>query len=123
MRAGLNGLGWIDTVLLTQRGHLFPWVPVMFAVGIGGYFSVPVEPGLTEYAALGSLGLLAAGAALRWPGGLGALAWGWLWLPRVSCLRDNAPAPWQARFSIGDITGRWRGAWWRWIAPHRTRFG
>ena len=70
MRAGLNGLGWIDTVLLIQRGHLFPWVPVMFAVGIGIYFSVPVEPGTSEYAALGGLGLLSAGAALRWPGGL-----------------------------------------------------
>ena len=76
MRAGLNGLGWIDTVLLIQRGHLFPWVPVMFAVGIGIYFSVPVEPGTSEYAALGGLGLLSAGAALRWPGGLAALAWG-----------------------------------------------
>ncbi|MDA5555973.1 ComEC/Rec2 family competence protein [Shimia sp. MMG029] len=30
--------------VLQQRGHLFCWVPVGLAVGIGLYFSLPVEP-------------------------------------------------------------------------------
>ncbi|SNR40985.1 ComEC/Rec2 family competence protein [Puniceibacterium sediminis] len=30
--------------LLLQRGHLFPWTPVCFAIGIGWYFSLLSEP-------------------------------------------------------------------------------
>ncbi|MEM1361479.1 MAG: ComEC/Rec2 family competence protein [Pseudomonadota bacterium] len=33
-----------------QRGHLFCWVPVCLACGIGGYFALPVEPGLGLFA-------------------------------------------------------------------------
>ena len=40
-----------------QRGHLFGWVPVMLACGIGMYFSLRVEPSLIW------LGAVAAGAA------------------------------------------------------------
>ncbi|MFZ5961498.1 ComEC/Rec2 family competence protein [Thalassococcus sp. BH17M4-6] len=36
--------GTVEAVLLGQRGHLFPWVPVCLAVGIGGYFALRVEP-------------------------------------------------------------------------------
>lgn len=49
--------------LQAQRGHLFPWVPVMMAFGIGGYFALQFEPGMTAY--------LAAAAALA---GLSVLA-------------------------------------------------
>ena len=37
-----------------QRGHLFVWVPVFLAFGIGIYFVLRFEPGLTTYLALGS---------------------------------------------------------------------
>ncbi len=36
--------------LQAQRGHLFPWVPVCLAIGIGGYFLMPSEPGAGELA-------------------------------------------------------------------------
>ena len=40
-------------LLLAQRGHLFAWVPVFLAIGIGIYFSLPVEPASGAYAAMG----------------------------------------------------------------------
>jgi len=57
LRRGGAGL----TMLINgQRGHLFPWVPVCLAFGIGGYFSLPVEPTLPQWAGLlGVLVLLA----------------------------------------------------------------
>ncbi len=52
----------IEAALLGQRGHLFPWVPVCPAVGIGLYFSWMSEPpvwGLALLFALGAAGLAA----------------------------------------------------------------
>ena len=34
----------LETALTEQRGHLFPWVPVALATGIGLYFGLPEEP-------------------------------------------------------------------------------
>lgn len=54
-------------LLAGQRGHLFPWVPVMLACGIGLYFGLRWEPevsllwGATAFGA----GLLAVGAWYR----------------------------------------------------------
>ena len=46
-----------------QRGHLFLWSPVCLAIGIGGWFSLRVEPGPLDYAAgLVAAVALAAGA-------------------------------------------------------------
>lgn len=43
---------WMD-----QRGHLFAWVPVMLACGIGLYFGLKSEPRVWVYVALaGSIG-------------------------------------------------------------------
>ena len=54
-------------VLERQRGHLFPWVPVCLACGIGLYFGLPMEPGREVWGALGALAavLLAGVAAAR----------------------------------------------------------
>jgi competence protein ComEC len=64
------GRGW-----LLQRGALFPWVPVLLACGIGGYFALPVEPPAAALAACGALAATALGLALRfgreWTGPLG----------------------------------------------------
>ncbi len=38
-----------------QRGHLFPWAPVLFAIGIGTYFALRFEPGRGEWAAVALL--------------------------------------------------------------------
>ena len=35
-----------STVMLRQRGHLFGWVPVCLALGIGWYFSLAAEPSI-----------------------------------------------------------------------------
>ncbi|MCR8547341.1 ComEC family competence protein [Salipiger sp. P9] len=34
----------LEAGLTRQRGHLFPWVPVALACGIGLYFALPAEP-------------------------------------------------------------------------------
>ena len=49
-------------VLDAQRGHLFSWVPVCFATGIGLYFALPAEPGPAAWAVLAAAAL--AGLAL-----------------------------------------------------------
>jgi competence protein ComEC len=46
------------------RGMLFPWVPVCLALGIGGWFSLPWEPGLPHYALLSLAALAALGLRL-----------------------------------------------------------
>ena len=33
-----------SAIMLRQRGHLFGWVPVCLALGIGWYFSLTAEP-------------------------------------------------------------------------------
>ena len=54
-------------IVLRQRGHLFPWVPVCLAIGIAVYFALPAEPGGGAYAALG-LAAVTLLAAARWLG-------------------------------------------------------
>ena len=65
----------LDTLLLEQRGHLFPWVPVFLATGIGIFFSLRLEPGGEIYLALLVLFLLTLLAIWRWPSGLSSIAW------------------------------------------------
>lgn len=54
-------LTWPIAALRAQRGYLFPWVPVMLAIGIGSYFAVPAEPTGRTYVAglVALLGFLA----------------------------------------------------------------
>lgn len=54
----------IQAVLDAQRGHLFLWVPVCLAIGIGGYFSLPLEPSLWGLA--GCAAGLSLGGWLTW---------------------------------------------------------
>ncbi|WP_380052675.1 ComEC/Rec2 family competence protein [Falsihalocynthiibacter sp. SS001] len=42
----------LSLVVARQRGHLFPWVPVFLAVGIGIYFSLKFEPNWLVYSVL-----------------------------------------------------------------------
>ncbi|AHD09407.1 ComEC/Rec2 family competence protein [Phaeobacter gallaeciensis] len=45
----MRALGVLDGLLQSQRGDLFPWVPVLFGVGIGLFFSLRFEPDLAHY--------------------------------------------------------------------------
>lgn len=51
-------IAWCEATLNAQRGNLFLWVPICLAIGIGWYFSLRFEPGLTHWAALGGLALV-----------------------------------------------------------------
>lgn len=64
-----------EAALLAQRGHLFVWVPVFLAIGIGVYFSLPKEPGVNVYAPVAVVGAMCAACAVRWKVGWSALAW------------------------------------------------
>ncbi|WP_093039002.1 ComEC/Rec2 family competence protein [Roseovarius azorensis] len=60
--------GW-----LAQRGALFPWVPVLLASGVGGYFALRAEPGIWILLACGigaALLMLAARCGREWSGPL-----------------------------------------------------
>ena len=48
-----------------QRGHMFGWVPVCLAIGIGGYFSLRFEPSMPILVGAGGLGALCLLIALR----------------------------------------------------------
>lgn len=61
----LRIMGAVGDGFLRQRGHLFPWVPVCLAAGVGGYFALPVEPRAPHYALAAGLALALAGLALR----------------------------------------------------------
>lgn len=54
-------------MLAAARGTLFPWVPVLIAVGIGLWFSLPVEPEGWIYTLSCGGGLVLAGLWLRGP--------------------------------------------------------
>ncbi|RLJ41765.1 competence protein ComEC [Litoreibacter meonggei] len=41
----------ISTTFARQQSHLFPWVPVCFGSGVGGYFSIASEPDWRHLAA------------------------------------------------------------------------
>jgi competence protein ComEC len=85
----MRAAGWIGSVLLNQRGHLFGWVPVCLALGIGCYFQLRFEPDAFQFWMVGGLacalvllsrwmgeafGPLALGAALV---AVGVLLAGW----------------------------------------------
>ncbi|EEW56872.1 competence protein [Ruegeria sp. TrichCH4B] len=65
--------GALDAMLQAQRGHLFPWVPVCFGLGIGLYFLVSNEPALQIYAGVVAVSLV-LGFCARRGDGLGLLA-------------------------------------------------
>ena len=72
--------GW-----LLQRGALFPWVPVLIACGIGGYFALPVEPPVQAYVMTAMLAMACAGLAL-WRMRRDALLAPLMWVPVLVAL-------------------------------------
>lgn len=67
--------GPIGAAFLAQRGGLFPWVPVFFGLGIGGYFALPMEPSVGLLIGLAGVGVGASAAALRLPVSVAPLVW------------------------------------------------
>ncbi len=54
----------LGQVLAKQRGHLFPWLAVFYASGIGTYFALRFEPGPWHYGAIGAVGMVLALASI-----------------------------------------------------------
>lgn len=61
----MTPLSWILRRVEAARGRLFPWVPVLLAVGIGGYFQLLQEPTQMVLWGLGLMVLACLGLA-RW---------------------------------------------------------
>lgn len=53
----------IGPMIAAQRGHMFVWMPVFLALGIGSFFSLRFEPTVLHYGAALALVLLLAGLA------------------------------------------------------------
>lgn len=60
----MRPFAYITTLFDVQRGHLFPWLPVFFAAGIGIYFALASEPGLRGWVGLSFLALAAVAATV-----------------------------------------------------------
>ncbi|MEC3860453.1 ComEC/Rec2 family competence protein [Mesobacterium sp. TK19101] len=92
-------------VMLGQRGHLFAWLPVGIAFGIGLYFALRVEPPVW-------LLVVSAGAAMMGAAGAWRLgpSWGpWLALPALMAM-GLALAGGRAHLVAGPVlTGRYYG--------------
>lgn len=54
----MSGLHYVTGILLAQRGHMFAWVPVCLAAGIGLYFSLRFEPIPSLYLGAGLAGIV-----------------------------------------------------------------
>lgn len=67
-----NALG---AMIAAQRGHLFPWVPVCLACGIGGYFALRWEPGPSHYLIATLMALVPGVLAGRAGVALGPVLW------------------------------------------------
>ncbi|MFK7753634.1 MAG: ComEC/Rec2 family competence protein [Sedimentitalea sp.] len=98
----MRAVGWVDDMVLAQRGHLFPWVPICLALGIGIYFQMLREPGLQLYGGLGAGIICVALLAWRWPGGWAALGWALAMVAVGFCLAGGRAN------SVGDPVLSWR---------------
>ena len=106
----MGNLVRVAAALDRQRGHLFPWVPVCFGIGIGVYFAWPGEPPWWIYLA-GTLVVPAGGAlAMRHPGGIAALGWATVFLASgmaVAAARAHlVAAPVLSARYYGPVEGR-----------------
>lgn len=50
----------VAACIAAQRGRLLLWAPVLLALGIGGYFALPIEPGRGAFATIAALAAAAA---------------------------------------------------------------
>ena len=88
----------VDAILLGQRGHLFPWLPVAMAIGIASYFALRFEPVVHHYAAVAAIGALGGAWAVWRPGGRADLGWFLAFLAIGFCL-----AGWRTHSIAGPV--------------------
>lgn len=99
-----------QNLMLHQRGHLFPWVPILLACGIGLYFSVRFEPDQTLIAlAIGLAGALTL-AAWKSDATIAPLLWA-----LALILAGGAIASLRAHWVAGPVLG------WRYYGPVEGR--
>ena len=60
-------LAWIGAALQGQRGYLFPWLPVCFGLGVGGFFLCRQEPAVAMLWAIAGGAAVLLGVARRLP--------------------------------------------------------
>ncbi|MDU8911482.1 ComEC/Rec2 family competence protein [Aestuariicoccus sp. MJ-SS9] len=77
---------WVEAVVLGQRGHMFPRVPVLLACGIGTFFLLRFEPAPAVLLGVAGGGL--AGVTLQ------------RWLPPVLAIICLAVALWALGFAL-----------------------
>lgn len=95
---------------LSQRGHLFPWVPVWLAAGIGGFFALKVEPLPLHFVYVAGAGGLAFLSALLLPCVWRPLGWALALMAAGFCL-----AGLRAHSQAGPVLG------WRYYGPVEGR--
>ncbi len=88
------------TALAGARGRLFPFVPLLLALGIGTYFALPAEPGAGGFTALAA-GALVAGVA----GVIGPERLRPLFLALMLVLSGLLVAGWRAHASAAPVLG------------------
>lgn len=106
----MRPLAWGELALARQRGHLFTWVPVCLAVGIGAYFGLRTEPPawIWPYVVAGIFALALAAVLLR--SAWSALPWALTLMALGSCL-----AAARAHLVEGPVLG------WRYYGPVEGR--
>ncbi|MEM9239587.1 MAG: ComEC/Rec2 family competence protein [Pseudomonadota bacterium] len=110
MRETKRKMPLFASMWLAQRGYLIHWAPVMFASGIGVYFTLKWEPGGTLYVALaagllGIIGILGVWRSLWAP---------LLWVPLLFGLGFGA-AGFRAHSVAGPVLD------WRYYGPVQGR--
>lgn len=100
----------VSSSWLAQRGHLFPWVPVCLAVGIGLYFAQQTEPALPAYLGAAAAGLGLALLASRAGAYVAPPAWALALAAAGFCL-----AGLRAHMLAGPVLG------WRYYGPVEGR--
>ncbi|WP_439155244.1 ComEC/Rec2 family competence protein, partial [Yoonia sp.] len=86
--------------LLAQRGAMIGWVPVCLGIGIGGYFSLPAEPGAMVFASLG-LALPGLWALSR----MVHVAYAPLFLALILVMTGTGLAKWRAQDVTAPVLG------------------
>ncbi|MEM6388912.1 MAG: ComEC/Rec2 family competence protein [Pseudomonadota bacterium] len=100
----------LDGLQQAQRGALMPWCAVAMGLGVGLFFSLPVEPGAPAFALAGILACLSLYASWRWPGHLGPLA-----LALFFAAAGFAASGWKAHRVAGPVLE------WRYYGPIEGR--
>ncbi|MVO14652.1 ComEC/Rec2 family competence protein [Parasedimentitalea huanghaiensis] len=71
----MRAIAALDSLLVKQRGHLFPFAPVMLGAGVGSYFALTTEPTLENYLALAAICGIGGLVVVRSKSNVSLLGW------------------------------------------------